>query len=244
MKQSPQELDELIGAIDAIEVAKDKHALLDVTSSFLKRYGVKHVTMGLIMNPALVADDVTQLGVSNFPDDFFDLWVQDNLIMHDPILTYAVRSKSAFEWSDAYMHATRYGRQVMNAGADVGLREGLVVPVFAPNQPTGMVSLALEERLTDATVKATLEVPIIHAFNRLLDFIEPDLMPEKVELTLREIDVLHYVAAGKTNWEVGKVLGISENTVKKILQKVLAKYHTSSRTHAVTLAIRQGAILP
>jgi len=244
MKQSPQELDELIGAIDAIEVAKDKHALLDVTSSFLKRYGVKHVTMGLIMNPALVADDVTQLGVSNFPDDFFDLWVQDNLIMHDPILTYAVRSKSAFEWSDAYMHATRYGRQVMNAGADVGLSEGLVVPVFAPNQPTGMVSLALEERLTDATVKATLEVPIIHAFNRLLDFIEPDLMPEKVELTLREIDVLHYVAAGKTNWEVGKVLGISENTVKKILQKVLAKYHTSSRTHAVTLAIRQGAILP
>ena len=244
MKQSPQELDELIGAIDAIEVAKDKHALLDVTSSFLKRYGVKHVTMGLIMNPALVADDVTQLGVSNFPDDFFDLWVQDNLIMHDPILTYAVRSKSAFEWSDAYMHATRYGRQVMDAGADVGLLEGLVVPVFAPDQPTGMVSLALEERLTDPTVKATLEVPIIHAFNCLLDFIEPDLMPEKVELTLREIDVLHYVAAGKTNWEVGKVLGISENTVKKILQKVLAKYHTSSRTHAVTLAIRQGAILP
>jgi len=244
MTRSPQELDDLIGAIDAIEVAEDKHALLDVTSSYLKRYGVKHVTMGLIMNPALVSNDVTQLGVSNFPDDFFDLWVHDNFIMHDPILTYAVRSKSAFEWSDAYLHATRYGRQVMDAGADLGLGEGLVVPVFGPGQPSGMVSLALEERLTDPMIKATVEVPIIHAFNRLLDFIEPNIVPEKVELTLREIDVLHYVAAGKTNWEVGRVLGISENTVKKILQKVLTKYHTSSRTHAVTLAIRQGAILP
>jgi len=189
MTRSPQELDNLIGTIDAIEVVEDKHALLDVTSSYLKRYGVKHVTMGLIMNPALVSNDVTQLGVSNFPDDFFDLWVMD-------------------------------------AGADLGLGEGLVVPVFGPGQPSGMVSLALEERLTDPMIKATVEVPIIHAFNRLLDFIEPNIVPEKVELTLREIDVLHYVAAGKTNWEVGRVLGISENTVKKILQKVLTKYHT------------------
>lgn len=244
MKRSPQELDDLISAIDAIEVAESKDDLLDVTSSYLKRYGVKHVTMGLIVNPALVSEDVTELGVSNFPDDFFDLWVQDNLIMHDPIVTYAVRNKSAFEWSEAYIHATRYGRQVMDTGADIGLKEGLVVPVFAPDHPTGMVSLALEERLTDPTIKATMEVPIIHAFNRMLDFIELKLMTDKVELTLREIDVLHYVAAGKTNWEVGKVLGISENTVKKIVQKILTKYRTSSRTHAVTLAIRQGTILP
>jgi LuxR family quorum sensing-dependent transcriptional regulator len=69
-------------------------------------------------------------------------------------------------------------------------------------------------------------------------------MPAQVKLTLREIDILHYIAAGKTNWEIGMVLGITENTVKKTLQKILAKYQTSSRTHAVALAIRQGAILP
>lgn len=244
MQRTAEGLQDLLSTIDTIEGAQDKLSLLDALSSYLKRYGVRHVTMGLIVNPALVSEDVTQLGVSNFPDDFFELWVKDNLIMHDPILTYAVKSKCAFEWSDAYIHASRFGRQIMDAGTDLGLNEGLVVPMFTPDQPTGMVSLALEERIDDPTIKATLEVPIIHAFNRLLHFLEPGLMPNQVKLTLREIDILHYVAAGKTNWEIGKVLGISENTVKKTLQNVLAKYQTSSRTHAVALAIRQGAILP
>ena len=244
MKRSPKELDDLLSAIDCIEAALDKYTLLEALGAYLKRYGVKHLTMGLIVNPALVSDDVTQLGVSNFPQDFFELWVNDNLVMHDPILTYAVRSKSAFEWTDAYTHANRFGRQVMDAGADIGLKQGLVVPVFGPEHPTGMVSLALDERIEDPATKATMEVPIIHAFNRLLYFIEPTLMPLKVKLTFREVDILHYIAAGKTNWEIGKVLGISENTVKKLLQNILSKYQTSSRTHAVALAIRQGAILP
>lgn len=244
MKRSPEELAGLISAIDCIEAAPDKYTLLDALSSYLESYGVKHVTMGLIINPALMSDDVTQLGVSNFPPDFFDVWVKDNLIMQDPILAYAVRSKSAFEWSEAYVQASRFGRRVMDAGADVGLSEGLVVPVFAPEHPTGLVSLALEERLNDPTTKATMEIPIIHAFNRLLHFLEPNVMPAEVSLTLREIDILHYVAAGKTNWEIGKILGISVNTVKKTLQNILSKYQTSSRTHAVALAIRQGAILP
>jgi len=228
MARSPKDLEDLLIAIDKIEVAKDKHILLECLSSYLERYGVKHITMGLIVNPALISEDVTELGVSNFPDDFYPKWVKNKLIMHDPILTYAVRSKSAFEWKDAYDHANRFGKQIMDAGADVGLNEGLVVPVFTPENPSGMVSLALEKKIEDPAMRATIEVPIVHAFNRLLQFLEPGIMPAQVKLTLREVDILHYIAAGKTNWEIGMVLGITENTVKKILQ--LSLIHISEPT--------------
>lgn len=236
--------DHLIGAVDRIELATDRFEILENLSGYLSLFGIEYVTMGLILNPALVSNDVTRLGVSNFPKEFFESWVDNEFIFHDPILTYAVRSKSAFAWKDAYNYADRYGRKVMDRGAETGLHDGYVIPMFAPDQPIGMVSMALREELDDPAMKATIEIPVVHAYKKLVDLLDPKLLPSRAELTPREIDVLHYVAGGKTNWEIGRILGISENTVKKAVQQILLKYNTSSRTHAVVLAVRQGLILP
>ena len=244
MIRAIEDFNELIDTIAIIEGADDKDSLLRAISSYLKQFGVKHITIGAIINPNSVLDKFRHMGVTNFPKEFCEFWVERDLILHDPVLFYANRSKSAFEWRDAYSHASRFGRNMMNISADMGLGEGLAVPIFCPGKPNGMVSLALEERIVDPTLKAIIEIPIIHAFNRLMSFTESRLIPNDVNLTLREVDILHYIAAGKTNWETGKILGISENTVKKILQNILSKYGTSSRTHAVAIAIRQGAILP
>lgn len=239
-----EDYEDLLSSIDAIEDCKSKSELLDTLSNYLSRFDVNHVTMGLILNPALVSHDVTKLGVSNFPGEFYKAWVDDDLIFHDPILTYALRSKSAFGWREAYNHADRYGRRTMDRAAETGLQNGYVVPIFGPKQPIGMVSLALEHSISDPNIRATIEIPIIHAYGKLLTFLDPVKLPQTAMLTSREVDVLHYVAAGKTNWEIGVILNISENTVKKIIKHILRKYGTSSRTHAVALAIRQGLLLP
>jgi DNA-binding NarL/FixJ family response regulator len=61
-------------------------------------------------------------------------------------------------------------------------------------------------------------------------------------LTPREREVLKLVAAGYTNREVGKKLSITEDTVKKHMQNILAKLHTSSRIRAAIEATRAGII--
>jgi len=62
------------------------------------------------------------------------------------------------------------------------------------------------------------------------------------ELTVREIEVLRSVASGRSNKRVAVALGISEETVKVHLKRILAKLKASDRTHAVTIAVKRGII--
>jgi DNA-binding NarL/FixJ family response regulator len=61
-------------------------------------------------------------------------------------------------------------------------------------------------------------------------------------LTLRELDVLARVAQGKTNKEIAQVLRLSPETVKKMVQSIIAKLNASDRTHAAVKALRAGLI--
>lgn len=62
-------------------------------------------------------------------------------------------------------------------------------------------------------------------------------------LTPREIDVLRLVARGMTNREVGHQLGISHRTVQGHLASIYDKLDASSRTEAVTVALKRGWIV-
>jgi DNA-binding NarL/FixJ family response regulator len=62
-------------------------------------------------------------------------------------------------------------------------------------------------------------------------------------LTPREIDVLRLVAKGLTNREVGRELGISHRTVQGHLASTYGKLGASSRTEAVTEALKRGWIV-
>jgi transcriptional regulator EpsA len=53
-------------------------------------------------------------------------------------------------------------------------------------------------------------------------------------LSSRETEILNWVAMGKTNADIGMILGISEFTVKNHLQRVFKKLDVSNRAQAVS----------
>jgi DNA-binding NarL/FixJ family response regulator len=61
-------------------------------------------------------------------------------------------------------------------------------------------------------------------------------------LTERELDVLQQAAAGRTNREIARALGISERTAQAHLSHIFDKLDAASRTEAVTIALRHGLI--
>ena len=63
-----------------------------------------------------------------------------------------------------------------------------------------------------------------------------------VTLTEREKEVLKWCAQGKTTWEIGVILGLSEAGVLFHLRNVMKKFNTSSRVYAVMQAVRFGLI--
>jgi DNA-binding NarL/FixJ family response regulator len=61
-------------------------------------------------------------------------------------------------------------------------------------------------------------------------------------LTPRELDVLRALALGGTNADIGRVLFISEATVKTHLLRVFMKLGVEDRTTAVTTSLQRGLI--
>ena len=56
------------------------------------------------------------------------------------------------------------------------------------------------------------------------------------ELTQRQRELLHLVADGYTNAQIGRRLGLAEGTVRKHLENIFARLQVSSRTAAVIMA--------
>lgn len=52
-------------------------------------------------------------------------------------------------------------------------------------------------------------------------------------LTAREREIMAWVSQGKSNWEVGQILGCAEQTVKKHLQRIYRKLGVENRMAAV-----------
>ena len=61
-------------------------------------------------------------------------------------------------------------------------------------------------------------------------------------LTPREREILNLVSQGYSNKMIGTNLGISINTVKIMVSRILAKLEANDRTEAVVIAIKQKII--
>ncbi|SEJ59213.1 DNA-binding response regulator, NarL/FixJ family, contains REC and HTH domains [Pseudomonas linyingensis] len=65
-------------------------------------------------------------------------------------------------------------------------------------------------------------------------------LAHRYQLTGREVEVLEWVACGKTNRDIGEILGLSPRTVNKHLEHVYVKLGVETRTAAAALAIAMG----
>lgn len=73
----------------------------------------------------------------------------------------------------------------------------------------------------------------------------PDAAPESAPdaapaLSSRQQEIFTWVQAGKTNWEIARILGCSEDNVKYHMKKILRVFGLNNRTHAAAQSVRAG----
>ena len=62
------------------------------------------------------------------------------------------------------------------------------------------------------------------------------------QLSARELEVLRLLVSGRRNREIGKLLDITEGTVKLHVSSILEKLGADDRTEAVTVALQRGIV--
>ena len=95
-------------------------------------------------------------------------------------------------------------------------------------------------RLIFASAFLAFAVHAQEAALRLL--VPPSMQPERPALTPREMEALRWTMDGKTAWEVGAVLGITERTAVLHINNAMHKLGCVSKHQAVLKALRLGLI--
>ncbi len=61
-------------------------------------------------------------------------------------------------------------------------------------------------------------------------------------LSCREREVLRWMSEGKCTWDISRILRITERTVYYHSQNIMHKLEATSRSHAVSIALKRGII--
>jgi DNA-binding NarL/FixJ family response regulator len=135
-------------------------------------------------------------------------------------------SPSAADWLNGYL--TEDGCLPPAAMAWMTQAGGDSLPVLVQGKHLNMIRLASDGQDT------TLLVHRRHSAS------EPAALAKTFNLTLREAEVLHWLAAGKTTKDIADILGMSPRTVDKHLQHIFEKLGVETRTSAVAMALKPG----
>ena len=132
----------------------------------------------------------------------------------------------------------------------------ILLMIDAPN--SGLVTHAMRAGIRGAIPSDATPQEIesaVHAINAGLVVTTPTLLAELLPetqifgealaepLSSRELEVLDLLAEGLSNKLIAHRLNISEHTVKTHVASIFAKLGASSRTEAVSQAIRRGLVM-
>jgi DNA-binding CsgD family transcriptional regulator len=160
---------------------------------------------------------------------------------HDPCVGALFVRASPYTWADFRDGAVGRTREMFNEARAFGLQNGMVVPVHGAGGELRAVRLLSEE--TDLEADAQ---PTIHALSVLLAERSHTLVEgardyrTKTPLTAREREVLCWIGEGKSDWDMGAILGISENTVHFHVKNAMAKLGARTRLQAWSKAMANG----
>ena len=190
--------------------------------------------------------------VIDYPDAWRALIRARGYLPQDPVLAVCQRSAAAFLWSELPGRYAMSARQteILQAAFDCGLGDGFTVPLNVPGEVMGSCSfgLATGRGLPRGSLPAAQYVGCfafeaarrIQALGEASERRLADDTPRR--LTQRQFDCLVLAAQGKSDWDIGQLLGIAGDTVHQHIEAAKRRYGVASRTQLVVRALFDSQI--
>lgn len=174
-------------------------------------------------------------------DDFFELYRRHKLERFDPSVKRALVDNTPFLWSETRETCAGYLAGFDDFAGLFPRTDGVVV---ACRKRRGSKRMTV---LTASIMEPMHADRHIELCGHLLPHIHEMLLGGSEDttgyaLTEREAEVLRWVTDGKTSWEISRILGVSERTVKFHLTNLFAKLDVATRSQAAAKAVRMGLV--
>ena len=244
---------DIVKILSDLESLKDKSAFKRKFDSTWAALGFDSYTYAGIdaeeFDPAKPKDGARDVIVmTNLPPVWVAHYVEEGYADSYPVIRDCLSARLPIRWNEGYRANARSveERRMMEDAWENGVRRGLTIPIHGPRGELGIFSLNSQladkefNRLTEQT-KLDAQVLAYHfhdAVSRTLR--TKQVVPLPIALTEREVEILRWTAAGKTAWEIGNILNISERTVNFHVQNVMEKFGVHNKTHAAAKALGMG----
>lgn len=242
---SRKSLDLTLSLLKAIDRAGSAEKILDASRPYLQGFGIDHIIASTIPAPGVSRSAQRNLVLfESVPPDWKKIYFARGYVYVDPIVRETLNRSTGFRWSDPDLgrYDGEASAQVMNQASDLGLRDGFTVPMTTLEQERGGISF-VGERLEIAPVhRGMLTLVASYMFGQAL-MAQGSAGARVRALTPREREALQWAAEGKTDWEIGELMTISEHGVDYHLRAARAKLGAVSRAQAVAEALRRGFIV-
>lgn len=236
--------------VERIIASQTTQEAFDIFCEAMSHRGYDRIAYSLVNDhPSLGLSSQHGLATS-YPEDWMKHYAAHNFSLIDPVTQRVLARRTPFFWSETTARLDRLSAslRMMNEAADAGLGDGIgislrgdgaelvgvgiarsALPASEENKPPDynflgaayLLSTCLHETYRDLIIKAARAV-----------------------LSRREHDVLSWGAEGKTDEEIGIILGISTSTVRFHWNNIFKKLAANGRTYAITKALRQQIITP
>lgn len=239
--------EEIESFLVSITACDDLDQILHTLQKQIRYFGFDRFTYWLRWP---TSDEHEPIFISTYPDQFIEQYIANDYQSHDMVGRFSLTTNTPFQWSaiEKRYPITKGQSLIFDDSRSVGLISGGSIPIHGPNQVEATFSVVsdLPQKQFDEIflqVRHELHILATYAHERILQLGLHDSTNE-LSLTIRETEILTWVSRGKTYWEIGHILGIKEDTVKKFMQRIFNMLNVSNNTHAVAKAIIHGLIIP
>jgi LuxR family transcriptional regulator, quorum-sensing system regulator CciR len=190
--------------------------------------------------------------VVDYPEAWHTVVAARGYFIDDPVLAACQRSAAAFLWSDlpAVLSLSARQTEILEAAATCGLAEGFTVPINVPGEFIGSCSfgVATGQSLARQALPAAQYIGCF-AFEAARRIQERERLRGEISrpqarprLTSRQFDCVVLAAQGRSDWHIGQLLGISQDTVHQHIETAKRRFGVASRTELVVRALFDSQI--
>jgi DNA-binding CsgD family transcriptional regulator len=233
------------GGYSSVLEARDRVEFRAEVVRFANKLGFDTVSATTVIDHGPTASEF--ITVDNTPDQYQESFNDPTYGRRDPVMQHCKRQSVPIVWDrDTYITSGQAAKWELQAA--FGYCTGIAMALHLPegrhffigvdrDQPLPMDNGELQRMVAD------LQLFAVHAQDAALRiFVPQTLQPERPGLTRRELEALRWTMDGKTAWEVGAIMGVTERTAVLHLQNAMHKLGSVNKHQAVLKALRLGLI--
>jgi len=235
----------LQGGFTSVLEVKTRDELLAEVVGFTRRLGFETVAAIAVVDHISGPSDF--VAVDNTPAEFLEWFENDDKGRHDPVMQHCKKASVPIIWNqDTYTSAGK--GDMWESQAKYGYHTGIALALHLPDRRHFFIGVDRDKPLPASSAEVTrlvadLQLFAVHAQDAALRILVPPVaVPDVPSLTPRELEALRWTMEGKTAWEVGSILGISERTAVLHVNNATHKLGCVNKHQAVLKALRFGLI--